>query len=195
MPPSSEVATTLPPPSEVSPPSPPSPPQPEILTTATTPSVTTVLPSDVFTNHPNDVATYKLLLSPPEFKLDDDSYQIISNNEMLTDEILDSACNIFSTMFPDFRTQRIALGEGLYRPVSINDVGCYAQIHHLMDRTHYILSVLLKNEVFIFDSLPSQNLSTDLQNQLQMLYPDAAVFFFMPLVRFRQALLIVASSV
>ena len=36
-----------------------------------------------------------------------------------------------STMFPDFRTQRIALGEGLYRPVSINDFGSYAQIQIL----------------------------------------------------------------
>ena len=182
--PPSEVSTTLPPPSEVattlSPPS-------EVATTLPSPSeVASTLPSQsellttVFTDHPNDVATYKLLFSPPEFKLDNDSYKIISKNEMLTDEIMDSACYIFSTMFPNFRTQRIVLGEGLYRPVSTNDFGCYAQIHHLMDRTHYVLSVLLKNEVLIYDSLPSQKMSTDLQNQLQMLYPDADGFFHAP---------------
>ena len=76
------------------------------------------------------------------FKLQNDSLDIIKNGEMLSDDVIDSACALLMRQFPKFSTQTTCNSQSMFGKVTTTGKELYAQIHHLPTRVHFVLSVL-----------------------------------------------------
>ena len=121
----------------------------------------------------------------PSFSLENDSLSIIENNEMLSNEIIDSFTFLLKQDFPSFYTQKVIQTIGLQNFAPIADLpnpeSQYIQLHHLNEKTHFVLSHLKGNSIFLYDSLFTDlALCPELSAQLSYLYPRATRCYLCP---------------
>ena len=129
---------------------------------------------------------HAFLYSPVSFSANKkEGIAIVENNEMLTDDIVNSVSALCMKSFPNFRTQPSGLSQAKFQQVSFSDQETYVQIHQLPSKTHFVLSHLYsREEVHVYDSMVScyknYAVNKDFASQLQQLYPSISKFMYIP---------------
>ena len=144
-----------------------------------TPPIVVIEPSPFHASNPSSPVVFSdfIAKSNPLFKLQNDSLDIIRNGEMLSDDVIDSACALLMRQFPKFSTQTTCNSQSMFGKVTTTGKELYAQIHHLPTRVHFVLSVLHGDSIQIFDSCEKFILCSQLKKQLSEIYPKMCTNF------------------